>query len=305
MKMKTKNSLFNRQKLLVALLHELGGKVNNLDFQKLLFLYCQEVETKPSYEFVPYHFGAFSFTSYADRRKLMERGILVDNNESWDLTRDGRQLATEMRLQPTRIKGFVRRYHSLRGSGLVAETYRRYPYYGIQSQIVEKVLRGDEEALENIRAARPTKSKPGLVTIGYEGRTLEAYLNLLLEDGVTLLIDVRRNALSRKYGFSKSTLSKSCEGVGIRYEHLPELGIDSKLRKDLSTQVSYDRLFDQYERDVLPHQTDALGAIAGWVKQGERVALTCYEYHFSQCHRHCVAEALDSRVGSQYNVRHL
>jgi hypothetical protein len=48
-----------------------------------------------------------------------------------------------------------------------------------------------------------------IVTIGYEGRSLEAFLNLLLQNSVTLLCDVRRNPLSRKYGFSKSTLSKA------------------------------------------------------------------------------------------------
>jgi hypothetical protein len=305
MKMKTKYSLFNRQKVLVALLHELGGKVSNLDFQKLLFLYCREVESEPSYDFVPYHFGAFSFTSYADRRKLMERGLLVDDSNSWELTNAGRQIATELCTQATEIKGFVHRFRHLRGNALIAETYRRYPYYGIQSQIAEKVLGYDAEALENIRAARPAKSKPGLSTIGYEGRTLEAYLNLLLEDGVTLLIDVRRNALSRKYGFSKSTLTKGCTGVGIRYEHLPEFGIDSKLRRNLSTQESYDHLFNQYARNVLSQQTDSLGAIADWVGQGERVALTCFELLPSQCHRHCVARALESRLGSQYSVTHL
>ena len=43
-------------------------QVGNLDFQKLLFLYCQEPDSGSPYEFVPYKFGAFSFTSYADRR---------------------------------------------------------------------------------------------------------------------------------------------------------------------------------------------------------------------------------------------
>ena len=305
MSMKTNYSLFNRQKVLITLLYELGAKVSNLDFQKLLFLYCREVEMEPSYEFVPYHFGAFSFTSYADRRKLMERGLLSDDNDSWELTDTGQHVASDLCVQSVDIADFVQRYHRLRGSALIAETYRRYPYYGIQSQIAEKVLCGDAEALKKIRMARPAKSKPGLATIGYEGRTLEAYLNILLEDGVTLLCDVRRNALSRKYGFSKSTLSRGCEGVGIRYEHIPELGIDSRLRKNLSTQESYDRLFDHYERDVLPEHADALGVIANWVAQGERVALTCYEHLPDQCHRHCVAEALESRLGSQHNVRHL
>ena len=61
--------LFERQRLLLTLLDAVGEPVGNTDFQKLLFLYTQECETRPSYDFVPYKFGAFSFTSYADKRK--------------------------------------------------------------------------------------------------------------------------------------------------------------------------------------------------------------------------------------------
>ena len=304
MKSNATYSLFNRQKVLLSLLGALDGKVGNLDFQKLLFLYCQEIETEPSYEFVPYRFGAFSFTSYADRRKLIERGLLADNNDVWELTDAGNAVATEIEVE-AELCHFGKRYRRLRGDALIAETYRRYPWYGIKSQIAGKVLRGDVSAMKIIEAARPVKGKPGIVTIGYEGLTLEAYLNLLLKDGVTLLCDVRRNALSRKYGFSKGTLAKGCEGVGIRYEHLPQLGIDSSLRKNLSDQESYDRLFARYERDVLPQQTEALKVIADWVAQGERVALTCYEHLPGQCHRHCVSEALEKRLGGKYVTRHL
>jgi len=71
---------------------------------------------------------------------------------------------------------------------------------------------------------------------------------------VTILCDVRRNALSRKYGFSKKTLGNACQNLGIRYEHLPELGIASARRKELHTQADYDRLFSAYEEDTLKHQ---------------------------------------------------
>lgn len=305
MKMKFAHPLFNRQKVLISLLHALGSEIGNLDFQKLLFLYCQEFEADPSYEFVPYRFGAFSFTSYADRRKLIERDLLVDDNDAWELSAAGHEVAEQLESQSEAMAGFVKQYRRLRGNALIADTYRRYPWYGIRSQIAEKVLRGDGEAKKNIDAVRPAKGAPGLVTLGYEGRTLEAYLNILLKDGVTLLCDVRRNALSRKYGFSKSTLAKGCEGIGIRYEHLPQLGIDSSLRKDLSDQESYDRLFAQYERDVLPRQTEALDVIADWVRQGERVALTCYEHLPGQCHRHCVADALEQQRGEDLAATHL
>ena len=85
--------LFDRQKRLLALVDALGGEVGNLDFQKLLFLYCREVEAEPVYEFVPYKFGGFSFTSYADKRRLTEQWLLVDEERSWKLTAAGRTVA--------------------------------------------------------------------------------------------------------------------------------------------------------------------------------------------------------------------
>ncbi|MBK6463013.1 MAG: DUF488 domain-containing protein [Myxococcales bacterium] len=131
-----------------------------------------------------------------------------------------------------------------------------------------------------------------LFTIGYEGRTQDEYLALLREAGVTLRADVRRNPISRKKGFSKSTLAQGCAAVGIRYEHLPELGIASEKRKNLATQADVDALFAEYERDWLPTQGPALAKLWAWLDAGERVALTCFEREPGDCHRHCVAEAL-------------
>ncbi len=285
--------LFARQKRLLALLDALGGEVGGLDFQKLLLLYCSEMEETPSYDFVPYKFGGFSFTSYADKRRLIEQNLLADEERSWTLTPAGQAVARIAPAERLRMDGFCRRHAGLRGDVLVAEAYRRHPYYAIRSEMAERVLAGDRAALRAIAAARPAANGPGLCTIGYEGATLEDYLNRLLRDDVTLLCDVRRNPLSRKYGFSKGTLSKACEGVGIRYEHLPELGIASAERRELKTQADYDALFAVYERESLPRQTAALATIRAWIEAGERVALTCFEKLPHQCHRHCVAEALE------------
>ena len=156
-----------------------------------------------------------------------------------------------------------------------------------------------------VQAARPKPAKPGVCTIGYEGKNLEGYLNRLIVAGVTLLCDVRRNPLSRKYGFSKGTLTKGCEGVGIRYEHLPELGIASEERRELETQADYDALFATYRRVALPQQTKVLAQIGQWVNQGARVALTCFEALPEQCHRHCVADALQHQFGKAFAPQHL
>ncbi len=294
--------LFHRQRQLLALLDALGGDVASLDFQKLLFLHCQEQE-EPAYEFVPYRFGCFSFTSYADKRKLVASGILADDPKRWTLTEAGRRSARADGALSLSAGRTAARYRGLRGDPLVTETYRLAPYYAARSEMAERLSAFDPDLRDAIRAAKPKPGEAGICTIGYEGRSLEAYLNLLLRDGVTLLCDVRRNPLSRKYGFSKNALSHACEGLGIRYEHLPELGIASEARRDLHTQADYDALFDDYERRDLSKQKPSLEKISDWVAEGHRVALTCYEHLPCQCHRHCVAEALEARFG--HHPKHL
>lgn len=314
--------LYGRQRLLLGLLDAIGGDVSNTDFQKLLFLYCKERSTHREteisqglYDFVPYRYGAFSFTCYADRRRLMEWGLIADDDQKWVLTEDGSKIARESEDNSTRA--FANRYRSLRGDALVADTYRRYPYFAIRSEIADQILRDDRSTLDRIEAARPEKTPSRLFTIGYEGRTLESYLNLLIREGATLLCDVRRNAISRKYGFSKSTLEGACSGVGIRYEHLPELGIESSRRRGLKTEADFKNLFESYKHAILPFQGDALEKIRAWLQSGESVALTCFELEAGMCHRHCVTDALeklcnqvqqadpDLRPFLPYGVKHL
>ncbi|MBI1949373.1 MAG: DUF488 domain-containing protein [Deltaproteobacteria bacterium] len=300
---RTTPMLFSRQRQLLQLLDALGGTSGMLDFQKLLFLYCQESSTgEAPYDFVPYKFGAFSFTSYADRRKLIERGLLEDE-DGWQITAEGRKIIG--RTMDMQLAAFAKQHRGLHGDALVADTYRRFPFFATRSEIAERVLKGDDVALARIKAVRTKATGSALSTIGYEGHTLESYLTILLKSGVTLLCDVRRNPISRKYGFSKNTLARGCEGVGIRYEHLPELGIASEQRQSLDTQADYDALFADYERTWLPKQGSALKKIQGWIEAGERVTLTCYEHQPNQCHRHCVAEALAGKASKDLTAKHL
>ncbi len=290
-------NLLKRQRALLGLLHELGGQCARLDFQKLLFLYCQEAGRSAPYTFVPYRFGAFSFSSYADRRNLEAKGLLDSQTQDWTLTEAGQRAALEGSEYLAPMRAFVQRWRSLSGEALIAETYRHFPYYATRSEIAARVLAREPDALTRVDEARPVPGTPGLVTIGYESRSLETYLNLLLMDGVTVLCDVRRNPLSRKYGFSKRTLASSCAAVGTRYEHLPQLGIASEARQNLRTSKDYDALFETYRRDYLPQQGKALGVIRDWIAEGERVALTCFELRPEQCHRACVAEAMEQQFG--------
>lgn len=147
--------------------------------------------------------------------------------------------------------------------------------------------------------------KGALFTIGYEGRTQEEYLSLLSGAGVTLLADVRATPRSRKRGFSKGTLAQGCADAGLRYEHLPELGIESERRKQVHTHADFQAMFVEYERERLPRQGAALERLAAWLKAGEQVALTCFERAACDCHRQYVADALKNLFRGKLSVTDL
>ena len=91
--------VFESQRLLLTLLDAIGEPVWDTDFQMLLFLYTQEGEAAPSYDFVPGKFGAFSFTSCADKQKLIEAGFLAEDDQNWKLTKAGRAEAQEAKVE--------------------------------------------------------------------------------------------------------------------------------------------------------------------------------------------------------------
>ncbi len=290
--------------MLIALLAALGGRVGRIDFQKLLFLYCQEFDEDGPYQFVPYQYGAFSFNSYADCRKLIDRDLLLEDGDSgWRLTTLGKKAAAYR--QDDGVAKFADRIRRLRGNALIRQTYERFPYYAIRSEIAGSVLAGNPNALRRIEQARPSRRSATLLTIGYQGRSLETYLNLLIGAGATVLCDVRRNAISRVYGFSKSTLSTACKGVGIRYEHIPGLGISSDRRRGLKTSADYLRLFAEYDSVDLPQRHEELAEISAWVRSGEAVALTCFEREPEHCHRGRLAAMIERTSKPQTSIEHL
>jgi uncharacterized protein (DUF488 family) len=130
-----------------------------------------------------------------------------------------------------------------------------------------------------------------LFTIGYEGVSIEQYLNSLIHKDVRVLCDVRNNPLSRKFGFSKSNLQKYLSHIGIEYIHLPELGIISKKRSNLSSDEDYQSLFQEY-KSTLPQHQESLDKLHQLLEAKDRIALTCFEHEPLHCHRHIIRDYL-------------
>lgn len=278
-----------RKKILLAIIELFGGEISATDFQKLLFIFSNN-QSERIFDFIPYKYGCFSFQAMADKNNLIKEGYL-NNTKSWTLLLcNNNFINTLNETDRKQLRILKQKFGGLSTNDLVRHVYINYPYFAINSEIASKHL--SEKELHVIRKFKPKDEEEHLFTIGYEGRTLEQYLNILIQKNIKILCDVRKNPLSRKYGFSKKTLQNACETVDIKYIHLPELGIISEKRKNLNSQKDYDNLFLEYKKTIIPNNYKAIKFIFDLVKNYNRVALTCYEAMFKQCHRTMVANSV-------------
>jgi uncharacterized protein (DUF488 family) len=74
-------------------------------------------------------------------------------------------------------------------------------------------------------------ANPLLYTIGYEGKEIQQFIDLLKNTGIEHLIDVRFSAESQyKPDFNKAILARELERAKIKYTHRPDLGVLMKRR---------------------------------------------------------------------------
>lgn len=201
------------------------------------------------------------------------------------------------------LRDIKRQFGNYTQNDLIKYTYVNYPFWAINSAIADTLL--NDEELANVKKQKKVFHETQLFTIGYEGLSLEQYINKLLLKDIRVLCDVRKNAYSQKYGFSKAVLSKACAGANIEYIHIPQLGIESDKRQSLNCQIDYDILFDEYERTTLKDNQEALLYVRSIIDKNKRVALTCFEKDPKQCHRTRVANALMALPDIDYSLMQL
>lgn len=294
--------MFYRRKIILALLELFDGELEKIRLQKLLFLFCQKQE-KADYDFIPYKYGCYSYSANADLTTMVSKGMLAETNKSFQKTDKTNYLKLLKADDLLKLKSIKALYGGMDSNALMKHTYRNFPYWAINSVKAESIL--TEAELDTVQKHRATTDKTILYTIGYEGGSLENYLNQLVIHDVKVLIDVRNNPLSMKFGFSKSQLKRYCESLGIQYMHFPEVGIISDKRQELNTQADYDKLFADYRVNNLPKTHETQNTILKILREHKRVALTCFEANYCQCHRSHLAEAIKTLPGFKYEVKHI
>jgi hypothetical protein len=281
--------VYKRQQFLLSFLKELNEPLTSIDFQKLLFLYINKNNLN-YYDFVPYLYGGYSFQAGEDISTLEAMGWLTFTNEKIQYADETSIINKNLPFGEFGIS-ISDQLPKARGNDLVRLVYNQYPYYAINSRTASSIM--DTEGMTRIKAEkeRLKQTKQMLFTIGYEGISVERYINNLIQNDVHVLCDVRNNSLSRKFGFSKNSLQKYLGNIGIEYIHLPELGIKSEKRNNLISDEDYQNLFKEYKTS-LPTKGNYIEKLYQLIKNKRRIALTCFEHEPLHCHRHVIRDYL-------------
>ncbi|MDE2858856.1 MAG: DUF488 family protein [Chloroflexota bacterium] len=288
--------MLNRERIALKVLEEAGGRLPKTTFVKLVFLLRMETALKQNssfYDFVPYKYGPYSFALYRDLYRLESHGYVSEADDSFALNE---KLLIEAQSQTKKLKrslqcavvDIVERYGQMKLSPLIKDVYDRYRWYALNSERSERRLFP--------MPFRP-KAPVAVYTVGYEGKSVDAFFNYLLEKGIETIIDVRANPISRKYGFSGSRMKQIGEYLGIEYQHFPSLGVASSERANLRDNGSYTRLFNKYEQHILAYRKQEVREVGKYMQSWPSV-LVCVEKDVTCCHRSrlAIAVARESRL---------
>lgn len=308
--------LFYRQKVLLACVECFSEGIAVEQLDRYMFKIVRSMDNK-IYDFVPYKGSCTSFLLDSDVQSLHTHGILQfvpcwpGSGEYTLKVTDKYALVHFLSKLKSGDADVVAR---LCGNGIYTVDWEWYNYlyfedlfYARDGEIIKKYFdernanKLGEMILLNERMSK--QSEGNLFTVGYEGLSIDAFLNLLLREKIDVVCDVRWNGWSHKYGFSVRLLEWLLRKVGIEYRDCSSLGIESKRRKGLKMQRDYDRLLDEYEGQVLTRHEEELKDIIGLlVKKGKRVSLMCFEGDPKRCHRTRIANVLRGMLGLVYEV---
>ncbi|MEM1514467.1 MAG: DUF488 domain-containing protein [Thermoproteota archaeon] len=119
-----------------------------------------------------------------------------------------------------------------------------------------------------------------IYSIGYWGRTITEFINLLKKNNITVVVDVRRFPKSSNVEFSRENLEKTLKENGIKYIFLGE-SLGGFIRE------GYEKYMETQKFK------DGLNTLIEIAKRGV-VAFMCRERNIRHCHRRFIAKLLES-----------
>lgn len=130
-------------------------------------------------------------------------------------------------------------------------------------------------------------------TVGHSTRSIEEFIQILINHQIKTLVDVRTFPGSRRYPqFNKAELADSLEVVGIHYVHQPKLGGRRKARPDSKNTAWNNESFRGYadHMDTAEFQ-QGIEELLELARQ-QSTAVMCAEAVWWRCHRSLISDFL-------------
>ena len=159
-----------------------------------------------------------------------------------------------------------------------------------------------EATLTKFLGPSPTDEKcRTLFTIGYQGRTIDELISILINRGINFLADVRKDPYSRyKKEFNKNILANKLAESKIKYSHISDLGVKRAERQKLKQTGDYQNYFKSYEESLTVHP-ELLFELAE-LSNEHNICLMCFERDYTKCHRQVIADKL---LSEGFKIIHL
>lgn len=131
---------------------------------------------------------------------------------------------------------------------------------------------------------------PTLYTIGFRGKALAEFVQLLRQAGVDAVIDVRLRNTSQLAGYTKRDDLDFLlrEGFGIAYEHRLELAPTPEIFDAYRRKKDWPAYEAQFGTLLVERQADNIGHQI--LSRYQAPCLLCSEPTADQCHRRLIAE---------------
>lgn len=258
-----------KQKILLSILNE-AREITRLKLFKISFLLSKEANF---YNFVPYKFGPYSFEMERDLNLLLKNNLIKYNQNNLVVLQNPWIEHVNI---PKKILNFI----NFSEKELLNYVDKNFRYYTMNS----KFTKSDDKHFHNT-------TKIAIYTIGYEGITIDEFINILIKSGIKTLIDVRNKPFSYKYGFNITWLKKYLPEFDIEYISIPELGIREELRK----KYPKNKLWKIYKNNI-SKKHDILNKVVQIINHSPSM-LMCFEKKPMDCHRFQLAKILRKKTG--------
>jgi ParB family chromosome partitioning protein len=159
---------------------------------------------------------------------------------------------------------------------------------------------------EEARKAKRRFLNTTIYTVGYEGREIQEFVDLLKQNNIELLVDVRFSVESQfKPEFSKTFLQKELERAGIKYLHRPDLGVPFEWQNPYKDGAIPVECFEKYYRwHISTEVTDAKFIdFVDMIRETGKTVLMCYERYAKPsktqkiaCHRNVLANMMMEKL---------